>query len=385
MAPARLALCVALTLLATPVTAAAADVRQGGTITVPADVTLEDDLYAFGDTISILGTVHGDVVATGVNNVNVDGTVTGDVIPAANSVTIRGQVGGSVRAAGRTVVIDGKIGTDLVVAGNEVTLLLNGRVGRDVYVASSSFTQTGEIVRDLRAGTSTTTIDGHIGGRAQVDADTLRLTPRALVDGPLQYTSPKEAERARGAGVRGQVARHEPQGQPAAAGPAGLLVDALRRGIGLLVLGLFLVFLFPGFSRRAGETLVRAPLRSLLVGLGVLIGLPILAALIFIAGAFVGAWWLGLALLASYLAAFAASIPVSALGVGASILRVTRRPALPALALIVGLIVLLLVGLVPILGSVFLAVAALLGLGATSQAVAGGRRQDRPAEQPSTV
>src|SRR2546426_6129722 len=247
MAPARLALCVALILLATPLTAAAADVRQGGTITVPADVTLEDDLYAFGDTISILGTVHGDVVATGVNNVNVDGTVTGDVITAANSVTIRGQVGGSVRAAGRTVVIDGKVGTDLVVAGNEVTLLLNGRVGRDVYVASSSFTQTGEIVRDLRAGTSTTTIDGHIGGRAQVDADTLRLTPRALVDGPLQYTSAKEASIAQGATVRGQVERHEAaQATPAAAGPAALVINWLRGGLGLLVLGLILVFFFPG-------------------------------------------------------------------------------------------------------------------------------------------
>src|SRR2546428_342524 len=101
MAPARLALCVALILLATPLTAAAADVRQGGTITVPADVTLEDDLYAFGDTISILGTVHGDVVATGVNNVNVDGTVTGDVITAANSVTIRGLVGTTRRGSPR--------------------------------------------------------------------------------------------------------------------------------------------------------------------------------------------------------------------------------------------------------------------------------------------
>src|SRR5207245_223031 len=105
--------------------------------------------------------------------------------------------------------------------------------------------------------------------------------------------------------VRGQVERHEPEGQPAAAGPAGLLVDAVRRGIGLLVLGLFLVFLFPGFSRWAGETLVRAPLRSLLVGLGGLLGLPVLAALV--------------------------------------------------------------------------------GLGATSQPVAEGRREDRPAEQPSTV
>ena len=385
MAPVRLALCVALLLLLTRMTAAAADVRQGGTIVVPADVTLEDDLYAFGDTISILGTVRGDVVAFGMN-VNVDGTVTGDLITAGQSVTVRGQVGGSVRAAGQTVVIDGKIAGDLVVAGNDVTILLNGRVGRDVYVAGATFTQTGEIARDLRAGTNTTTIDGHVGRRAQIDADTLRLTPRALVDGPLQYTSAKEASIAQGATVRGQVERHEAaQATPAAAGPAALVINWLRGGLGLLVLGLILVFFFPGFSRRAGEALVRAPLRSLLVGVGVLIGLPLLAVLMFVAGAFVGTWWLGLALLAFYLAAFAVSLPVSALGVGASILRVTRRPALPALALIVGLIVLLVVGLVPILGSVFLAVAALLGLGATSTAVAGGRRQEQAEHQPVTV
>src|SRR2546425_10366733 len=104
MAPARLALCVALILLATPLTAAAADVRQGGSITVPADVTLEDDLYAFGESIKILGTVKGDVIAVGAS-VSVDGAVTGDLIAAGNSIAVRGQVGGSIRAAGSSVVI----------------------------------------------------------------------------------------------------------------------------------------------------------------------------------------------------------------------------------------------------------------------------------------
>src|SRR5207237_4398363 len=144
--------------------------------------------------------------------------------------------------------------------------------------------------------------------------------------------------------------------------------------VGLLLLGLFLVLFFPAFARRSGEALVRSPFVSLGVGCLVLIGVPIVAVLLFVVGAYIGGWWLGLVALAFYFAAIAVSLPVAALGLGASILRITRRPAQLVIALIVGLVVLLLVGLVPILGGIVLLIACLFGLGGAAVAGVGGGR-----------
>jgi cytoskeletal protein CcmA (bactofilin family) len=368
---------VAVLTAAFPLRAAAADIRQGTSIVIATGETIDDDLYAFATNVAINGTVNGDVVAAG-NNVSVDGTVTGDLIVAASSITIRGQVNGSVRAAGATVFVDGRIGEDLFAAANDVTLSTNGKVGRDAILAGNDAALRGQITREVQASGRSLSIDGHVGGSVRAQVQTLRLAGTAAIDGSLSYTSENEAQVASGAQIRGRTDRTTPPPGPTqiVPGPAGLVIDWLRGLVGLLVLGLFLVIFFPHFSRRAGETVVRSPFLSLGIGAAVLIGLPILAVLIFVLGAIVGGWWLGLVALAFYFAAIAVSLPVAALGLGASLLRITQRPIHLVIALVAGLVVLLLIGLVPILGGIVLALACVFGIGATAMAVATGRRAE---------
>ena len=373
----RVFLLVALVLTLTSTPAAAADIRQGSEITVGTTETVEDDLYAFGQTIAINGTVRGDLIAVG-ESVSVDGVVTGDVIAAARIVSIRGQVGGSVRAAGASIFVDGRVGGDIFGAGNEITVSTNGQVARDAIVAANVATLSGQVGRHVQAGSRAVTIDGRVGGNVTAQVESLSLTSRAAIDGSLTYTSPTAAQVASGAVVRGTTARSVPPAGPIqpVQGPAAIAIDWLRGLVGLLVLGLFIVFFFPAFARRSGEALVRSPLLTLAIGALVLIFLPILAFVIFFLGAIVGGWWLGLVALAFYFAGIAVSVPVAALGLGASIMRITGRPSHVVLALIVGLIVLLLVGLVPILGGLVIFLAVLLGLGASTMAVAGGRQPE---------
>ena len=366
---------VPMLLLLFPASAAAADIRQGNDIVIGTAETIDDDLYAFGNNIAINGTVNGDVVAAG-QNISVDGTVTGNLIAAGRSVTIRGQVGGSVRAVGATVFVDGKVGGDLFAASDDVTVSANGKIGRDVVAAGSTLTLGGQTGRRVEAAFRAVTIDGHVSGNVRTQGESLRLTEHAAVDGSLSYTSANEATVASGAVVRGATTRTTPAAGPAEPGPAAIAIDWARGLVGLLILGLFLVLFFPAFSRRAGEALARSPFVSLGVGVVFLIGLPILAIVLFVVGAYIGGWWLGLVALAFYFAALAVSLPVAALGLGASILRVTRRPAQLVIALIVGLVVLLLVGLVPILGGIVLLLACLFGLGGAAIAVVGGRRAE---------
>jgi cytoskeletal protein CcmA (bactofilin family) len=377
MRPLRLLALVVLILAMTPTPAAAADIRQGQDITIGTTETIEDDLYAFGTNIAINGTIHGDLIAAG-NFITIDGTVTGDVIAGGQSVTIRGQVGGSVRAAGNTIVLDGKVANDLLFGGNELTILSNGRVGRDVIVGASNATVTGQIGRDLQAGGTNVKIDGGVGGNVLATVDKLQLTDRATIGGNLKYTSKNDAQIANASSVKGSIERQTPANDraPLVTGPAALVIEWLKGLIGLLILGILVVFFFPGFSRRAGEALVRSPWLTLGIGALVLIGLPILSILFFAVGALIGGWWIGFVVLAMFGVVLALGIPVAAVGVGGALLRIAHRPVPVWLALIIGLIVLLLVALIPILGGLVIFCALLFGMGATTMAVVGNRRAE---------
>jgi cytoskeletal protein CcmA (bactofilin family) len=379
MRPLRLLALVVLILALTPSPAAAADIRQAQDITIGTSETIEDDLYAFGTNISINGTIHGDLIAAG-SSISVDGTVTGDVIAAGNSIAIRGQVGGSVRAAGNTIVLDGKVTNDLLAGGNELTILSNGRVGRDVIVGATNATVTGQVGRDLQAGTTNLKIDGGVGGNVLARVDRLQVTDRGTIGGNLNYTSKTEAQIANTSSVKGSIERQTPAdgGEPLVTGPAALVVEWLKGLIGLLILGILVVFFFPGFSRRAGEALVRSPWLTLAVGALVLIGLPILSIVFFAVGALIGGWWIGFVVLALFVVVLALSIPVAAVGVGGALLRMTRRPVPVWLALFIGLIALLLVALIPILGGLVIFCALLFGMGAATVAVFGNRRAEVP-------
>src|SRR6267143_2121752 len=227
----RLLALVVLFLGLTPSPAAASDIRNGD-VTVASGETINDDLYVFGGNIAINGTINGDLIAAG-NSISVDGTVTGDVIAAGETVAIRGQVG-----------------------------------------------------RDLQAGSTNVKIDGGIGGNVLASVDRLQLTDRATVGGNLKYTSKTEAQIANTSSVKGSIERQTPANDraPLVTGPAALVLEWLKGLIGLLILGILVVFFFPGFARRAGEALVRSPWLPLAFGALVLIGLPILAVLFFVVG-----------------------------------------------------------------------------------------------------
>jgi cytoskeletal protein CcmA (bactofilin family) len=368
---------VVLILALTPGPAAAADIRQGQDITIGTTETIEDDLYAFGTNIAINGTIHGDLVAAG-NIISVDGNVTGDVIAAGQSIMIRGQVGGSVRAAGNTIVLDGKVANDLLAAGTDLTILSNGRVGRDVIVGATNATISGQIGRNLQAGSTNVKIEGGVGGNVVASVERLQLTDRATIGGNLKYTSKNEAQIANATSVKGSIERQTPENsrEPLVTGPAALVIEWLKGLIGLLILGILVVFFFPGFSRRAGEALVHSPWLTLAIGALVLIGLPILAIVFFAVGALIGGWWIGFVVLSLFVVVLALSIPIAAVGVGGALLRIARRPVPVWLALLIGLIALLLVALIPILGGLVIFCALLFGMGATTIAVVGNRRTE---------
>jgi hypothetical protein len=135
LARALVAIVCGLILLGSAAPALAADIQQGTTIIIGPEQVVNDDVYAFGSNIQILGTINGDLFAAG-NTIAIGGTVTGGLFAAANTISVTGEVQQGVHAAGGTVTISGPVNQDAVLASGTFSLLPGARIGRDGVVGN---------------------------------------------------------------------------------------------------------------------------------------------------------------------------------------------------------------------------------------------------------
>jgi len=359
-----IALAPALLALA-PTAAQAADFRRGQDVTIPAGTTINDDLYAGASTVTVDGTIAGSLIAAG-GNVKVTGTVERDVMVAGGTVDISGPVKGSVRMTGGNLTLSGPVTEDVLAAGGNLNLASAATIGRDLVVGVGNLDLRGRVERNVRA-----------------EVTNLHLESGASVGGNLDYASDNTAQIDSGATVSG-VVRHSPPNfrtQPTVGQRVtDAFVEWIRLVIGLFALGLLVLLPFGSFSRRASDAIGRMPLASLGLGLAVLIGVPILALIVFILGLLVGGWPLSLAALALLAIATAVGYVLAALFVGRNGLRLLARQEVhPLLGLLAGLVILTAVGLIPVLGGLVGLVAVVFGLGALTLTLFQSWRRSPPA------
>lgn len=321
-AAALLALLVVL--VALPGTAAAAQ-RTGSTVVVDSGETVEG-LTATGGTIIVRGTVDGDLHAYG-------GTV---VVEEGGTVT------GRLRAYGGTVRIAGTVEENAVAYAGSVTLAESGSVGR-------SF---GAVASDV-------TLAGSVGGDATVAASTVRLDSTASVSGDLTYNGRLDD---RGGTVEGAVLQSSDldivPGGPPLFGPLFSLYWLLAT----LLLGALLLLAFPEFAAATVELAETDPLRVGVAGLGVVLGVPV--ALVLLVVSVLGIP-LALVGLVGYLFLLWAGGVYGRYALGVWLLSrrdIENRWA----ALLVGVLVVGVLGLVPYLGGIVRLLVALFGVGAVA-------------------
>lgn len=257
-----------------------------------AGASFSRNVYSAGGTVRPGGPVDGDYVAAG-GRVIADQPVKGDALLAGGSVDVRAPVGDDLRAVGGDVNIEGTIGGEVYAAGGNVTLAKSSQVGLGMSVAAGRVSIDGRIAGPLRASGQRIVINGQVDGDARLFGESIELGPTARITGALHHTS-RELKRADGAVVGGPLTHDEMKrprrdrdeddwqrdrethygGEP--------WVGALVGYLGLLATGMVLVLLFPRFAADAPERLLASPWLSLALGFGTLVGLPVLAVLLFI-------------------------------------------------------------------------------------------------------
>ena len=416
--------CICLLLAAAqPTRIFAAETRTDQTVVIKADETIEDDLYVFGEKVTIEGTVKGDLIVFG-GQIVIKGDVEGDIAAAGQTILIEGNVTDDVRFAGQVLKIasGAKVDGDVFGAGLSLELEGNAAVGGDVYYAGYQAALRGAIDGDVHGGMAHCALGGAIGGDVNVevggtDADPppqqfgpppplampdvphgLTVESAAKIDGKLTYSALREAKVANKESLVGGVNFKQQQAAAAAPPPTAteIALQQVRHFACVGVLGLAMILLMPRSSITLSDNIRRQPLASLLGGAGAIVLFFVLLAAI-IVGAIVlailfamatlgelaavtiaigllgcislsGAFWL----FSTYIAQVVASLAIGRLALTAP----DRGQALAAFA--VGLVVFALLCSIPYLGPAVAWIGMLLALGALLLCLIGYRRAEAP-------
>jgi hypothetical protein len=342
--------------------------RTGDTVTVPADETVDGDLYLLAGTATMDGTVDGDLMALG-GTVQVNGTVTGDLLAAGGTVTIAGMVEGDVRTAGGQVTLSGPVGEDVVAAGGQTTISSGGTVGGDLIVSGGQVTVAAAVTGSIEGSAGTYSRTGPAPGGSEHVA-----------------VSPQDGEPG------------EDEGDAA----AEIVFDALRHFVALVLFGALILWLLPRALPAAERVLRTRPAASLGFGFVACVGyivfvvgalaLMILLAIVFgllRIGSLVGIEVIA-GLLSLFTVTFAFLLAIAYLAdlvVGLTLARLVapagsgnRWRELALLA--AGAAIVVVVTSVPILGGLVKLAVVLFGLGALTLAAWHAWRPARPTAPP---
>ena len=356
--------CLALLLLL-PAKTQAQQTKTADFYTLPAGQTVAHNLFLKGNDLQINGTVEGDVVAFA-HSLTINGKVDGDVISFTQFLTVNGEVDGNIRTFSQVLEVNGKVQRAVSAFVNRVELGPQASIGREVTFIADSLAVQGQLNRGILGMARTTQIDGHVDGNVLIHGSELRLTPGAEVQGHLAFTGPNPPSIDAQAKVDGGVEFHrEHHISPWRTG-SFYWHQALKWAAGFLA-GVVLLLLFPGQVRTTLQGTRHRPALTLGVGAVALVATPLLVVLT--AMTMVGMAIAVMTLLLFGIALYLAEV-LSGFFLGQMILcRIVKKDCSAWVALAIGLLIVRIAVNIPYLGGWLLMVILIFGLGAEIRAL----------------
>jgi hypothetical protein len=391
----------------------AAEFVSGERFRLAANEIVDDDLYVTGSEIYIDGVVNGDLYAFG-GRIEVNGEVTGDVVAAGGAIVIRGLVGDDVRVAAAGVDILGTVRDDLIIAaggagpgGFTIPLQVGGRwveqgvrigngaeIGGDLYIAAGSGEVGGVIGGDFGATMGALLFGAQVTGDANLRAQELSLRDGSRVQGTLVYTAPERLARADR--IASEAVYQAPPREDA---PRNLFMEILQWIgrtllilVGFVLLSWLILRFAPGLILGPANAIDAAPVETALYGLLaaiLLIFFPLLSALLVILMWIFWGFFPALVIFTFLFGALALlwlfSPLVTGLWLGRRIVQRTRRSAELVVMLLVGLLIIVLLGRIPVLGWLVYLVSFVFALGGLLRLTRAQLRRPAEPAAPATI
>lgn len=161
--------------------------NQEGDVTIAKAEVVNDDLFIGAKTVELAGTVNGDVYI-GASTVTLTGNINGNLHVGTSTLNLGGKVTGNVYAGAGNVTSDSaQIGGSLLVGSGNVSLDKNTTIGGSLLAGSGNITVNSPVKRNVLIGAGTLLLDSAIGGEARIGGGNVSLGPNAKVAKDLYY------------------------------------------------------------------------------------------------------------------------------------------------------------------------------------------------------
>ncbi|MDD5569084.1 MAG: hypothetical protein PHG23_01560 [Candidatus Pacebacteria bacterium] len=340
---------------------------------------VNDNLYVAGSDVNVAGSVLGDLLAAG-GNMFISGPVGGDLMLVGGTLNIISKVSGDVRVAGGNIMISNSVGGDLLAAGGQVNVLEGLSAGKDVKIAGGNVNFSGTAAGSMEVAGDQVYINGTVEKDLVVRAADITFGPKAVIRGNFDYYSPKEAVMEQGSAISGQTNFHKtaaPLKKETAKGFAwGFITLAwLLKSAMIILAGLVAIYVFKGPTQAVVEEALGKFWSNAGKGFGLLFLIPIAVILSFIT---VVASFLGLIALFAYIALLIASSIIAVLVFARLALKYIFKKEQYELnwwIVIIAALVLGAVSLIPFVGWLFTFVVFLAAFGSLTSYVFGKIKQ----------
>jgi hypothetical protein len=339
------------------------------------------NIYIAGGNVRPAALVVGDLYALG-GRVAVEQPVQGDATLAGGSVMVRAAIGDDLRIAGGDVNLESSVGGELVAFGGNIALGNTSTVAGAVTLYGDHVTIEGKITGPLKLYAQKVSLNGEVAGDVELNAREIELGSRAKLNAALRYPSDSLFKTAEGVIIGGAVTRGQAMnGRPdihhnrewhgqmmgGGLGWAGMIVNMAVGFVAVLAGATLFLLIFTGFSRRASNKMLVTPWPALAAGLAVSLGTPMLAMLLLIT--LIGIP-LGLVLMMVFPLVLLTGWIVGVFGIALKLQRAVQKEASSeSSATMIGffalaLLLVLLIGSLPFIGSLIVVTILLLGTGA---------------------
>lgn len=245
---------------------------------IPRNETIEGNVVAFGNSVTVDGKITGDLICA-VSSLVVTGTIDGDILCAGKNVTIAGLTNGNLRLAGNHVELAGATEKNGTVLAQYLFTKPSFHLGRELFFAGNKADLSGSVGTDLSGVASTIVLHSSVGGNATLRASQLSVLDGAAIGKNLIYTSENSAVISSASAISGETVHQIPEKSIHASQRENnaflnSLMSAFIIILAYMFIGLLLTHFFPRQVENGTYAMERQPFRSLGWGVVLLGGTP---------------------------------------------------------------------------------------------------------------
>ncbi len=365
-----------LFLIALPVAALAVNYQVNDSTDVNENEIIDGNYIKVASIIEVNGAVNGDVIVAG-NSIKITGPVAGDVIAAGKNIKISGPVGGSIRLVGSVIEITSGVEKNIWAMGNSVVVNRETTVGWDVFSAGSTVEIRGKVNGNIWAAAATVVVESAVGKDLNVAVNhngQAILLPNARVGGNLNYQawSLEQLDIQDGAQVSGEIIKKDLSEIDKSLmreilTPLSIFIKIVLL-FSLLVVGLIFISLVPKIALDVHEQMVKKFWPAVGTGLIYVSVTPLVMILLMftVIGIPLALMILPLYLISLYLSKVLVGLSIGLLIIS-NLTKDKKRQGSLVWPLVLGLVVLVIIGSLPVIGWIVRLVAMCWALGALIQ------------------